>query len=171
VTRFFLLLIFFSCNNKNIINDFVIKENYAVESITNSTIKYTFNGKLKAIIKLGKMERFNDDQTIYLSEGVKLNFYKNNNLISTLTSEKAEIDEKNNLLKAIVNVTLSDTEGKKLKSSSLFWNRDNDEIYTNENVTIKTKDEIIYGSGFKSDSRFEKYYIKNVKGKFSLNTL
>tara|TARA_A100001035_G_scaffold47801_1_gene34424 strand:- start:3221 stop:3736 length:516 start_codon:yes stop_codon:yes gene_type:complete len=171
VTRFFLLLIFFSCNNKNIINDFVIKENYAVESITNSTIKYTFNGKLKAIIKLGKMERFNDDQTIYLSEGVKLNFYKNNNLISTLTSEKAEIDEKNNLLKAIVNVTLSDTEGKKLKSSSLFWNRDNDEVYTNENVTIKTKDEIIYGSGFKSDSRFEKYYIKNVKGKFSLNTL
>ncbi len=171
MTRFFLLLIFFSCNNKNIINDFVIKENYAVESITNSTIKYTFNGKLKAIIKLGKMERFNDDQTIYLSEGVKLNFYKNNNLISTLTSEKAEIDEKNNLLKAIVNVTLSDTEGKKLKSSSLFWNRDNDEVYTNENVTIKTKDEIIYGSGFKSDSRFEKYYIKNVKGKFSLNTL
>ena len=72
MTRFFLLLIFFSCNNKNIINDFVIKENYAVESITNSTIKYTFNGKLKAIIKLGKMERFNDDQTIYLSEGVKL---------------------------------------------------------------------------------------------------
>ena len=171
MTRFFLLLIFFSFNNKNIINDFVIKENYAVESITNSTIKYTFNGKLKAIIKLGKMERFNDDQTIYLSEGVKLNFYKNNNLISTLTSEKAEIDEKNNLLKAIVNVTLSDTEGKKLKSSSLFWNRDNDEVYTNENVTIKTKDEIIYGSGFKSDSRFEKYYIKNVKGKFSLNTL
>ncbi len=171
MTRFFLLLIFFSCNNKNIINDFVIKENYAVESITNSTIKYTFNGKLKAIIKLGKMERFNDDQTIYLSEGVKLNFYKNNNLISTLTSEKAEIDEKNNLLKAIVNVTLSDTEGKKLKSSSLFWNRDNNEVYTNENVTIKTKDEIIYGSGFKSDSRFEKYYIKNVKGKFSLNTL
>ena len=171
MTRFFLLLIFFSCNNKNIINDFVIKENYAVESITNSTIKYTFNGKLKAIIKLGKMERFNDDQTIYLSEGVKLNFYKNNKLISTLTSEKAEIDEKNNLLKAIVNVTLSDTDGKKLKSSSLFWNRDNDEVYTNENVTIKTKDEIIYGSGFKSDSRFEKYYIKNVKGKFSLNTL
>tara|TARA_B100000989_G_scaffold253315_1_gene201708 strand:- start:3504 stop:3857 length:354 start_codon:yes stop_codon:yes gene_type:complete len=117
------------------------------------------------------MERFNDDQTIYLSEGVKLNFYKNNNLISTLTSEKAEIDEKNNLLKAIVNVTLSDTDGKKLKSSSLFWNRDNDEVYTNENVTIKTKDEIIFGSGFKSDSRFEKHYIKNVKGKFSLNTL
>ena len=171
MTRFFLLLIFFSCNNKNIINDFVIKENYAVESITNSTIKYTFNGKLKAIIKLGKMERFNDDQTIYLSEGVKLNFYKNNKLISTLTSEKAEIDEKNNLLKAIVNVTLSDTDGKKLKSSSLFWNRDNDEVYTNENVTIKTKDEIIYGSGFQSDSRFEKYYIKNVKGKFTLNTL
>jgi len=171
VTRFFLLLILFSCNNKNIINDFVIKENYAVESITNSSITYTLNGKLKAIIKLGKMERFNDDQTIYLSEGVKLNFYKNNNLISTLTSEKAEIDEKNNLLKAIVNVTLSDTDGKKLKSSSLFWNRDNDEVYTNENVTIKTKDEIIFGSGFKSDSRFEKHYIKNVKGKFSLNTL
>ena len=99
----------------------------------------------------------------------KLNFYNNNIVTSTLTSEKAEIDEENNLLKALVNVTLTDKVEKTLNSSSLVWDRNSDDVYTNENVTIKTNDEVIYGSGFKSDSKFEKYYINDVKGNISFN--
>ena len=51
----------------------------------------------------------------------------------------------------------------------VVWGRNGDDVYTNENVTIKTNDEVIYGSGFKSDSKFEKYYINDVKGNFSFN--
>ena len=169
MTRFFLLILIFSCNNENIIKDFSNDENYTVESTTNASITHTINGKLKAKIDVGKMERFNKNQIIYLSEGVKLNFYNNNIVTSTLISEKAEIDEENNLFKALVNVTLTDKVEKILNSSSLVWDRNNDAVYTNENVTIKTNDEVIYGSGFKSDSNFEKYYISDVKGNFSFD--
>ena len=169
MTRFFLLILIFSCNNENIIKDFSNDENYTVESTTNASITHTINGKLKAKIDVGKIERFNKNQIIYLSEGVKLNFYNNNIVTSTLISEKAEIDEENNLFKALVNVTLTDKVEKILNSSSLVWDRNNDAVYTNENVTIKTNDEVIYGSGFKSDSNFEKYYINDVKGNFSFD--
>ena len=167
MTRFFLLLLIFSCSNENIIKDFSNDENYSIETTTNASITHTINGKLKAKIDVGKMERFNKNQIIYLSDGVKLNFYNNNIVTSTLTSEKAEIDEENNLLKALVNVTLTDKVEKTLNSSSLVWDRNSDDVYTNENVTIKTNDEVIHGSGFKSDSKFEKYYINDVKGNFS----
>ena len=169
MTRFILLILMFSCNNENIIKDFSTDENYAIETTTNASITHTINGKLKAKIDVGKMERFNKNQIIYLSEGVKLNFYNNDILSSTLTSEKAEIDEENNLLKALVNVTLTDKSEKTLNSSSLLWDRNSDDVYTKENVTIITNDEVIYGSGFKSDSKFEKYFINDVKGNFSFN--
>ena len=169
MTRFLLLILIFSCNNENTVKDFSTHDNYTVETTTNASITHTINGKLKAKIDVGKMERFNKNQIIYLSDGVKLNFYKNNIVTSTLTSEKAEIDEENNLLKALVNVTLTDKVEKTLNSSSLVWDRNSDDVYTNENVTIKTNDEVIYGSGFKSDSKFEKYYINDVKGNFSFD--
>ncbi len=169
MTRFLLLIFIFSCNNENTVKDFSTHDNYTVETTTNASITHTINGKLKAKIDVGKMERFNKNQIIYLSDGVKLNFYNNNIVTSTLTSEKAEIDEENNLLKALVNVTLTDKVEKTLNSSSLVWDRNSDDVYTNENVTIKTNDEVIYGSGFKSDSKFEKYYINDVKGNISFN--
>jgi len=169
VTRFFLLALIFSCSNENVIKDFSTNENYSIETTTNAIITHTINGKLKAKIDVGKMERLYKNQVIYLSEGVKLNFYNNDIVTSTLTSEKAEIDEENNLLKALVNVTLTDKVEKTLNSSSLVWDRNSDDVYTKENVSIKTNDEVIYGRGFKSDSKFEKYYISDVKGNFSFN--
>ena len=67
-------------------------------------------------------------------------------------------------------VTKTDNKVEKiLNSSSLVWDRNSDDVYTKENVTIKTNDEVIYGSGFKSDSKFEKYHINDVKGNFSFN--
>ena len=137
MTRFLLLILIFSCNNENTVKDFSTHDNYTVETTTNASITHTINGKLKAKIDVGKMERFNKNQIIYLSDGVKLNFYNNNIVTSTLTSEKAEIDEENNLLKALVNVTLTDKVEKTLNSSSLVWDRNSDDVYTNENVTIK----------------------------------
>ena len=94
MTRFFLLILIFSCNNENIIKDFSTDENYPVETTTNASITHTINGKLKAKIDVGKMERFNKNQIIYLSEGVKLNFYNNNTITSTLTSEKLRLMRK-----------------------------------------------------------------------------
>ena len=51
---------------------------------------------------------------------------------------------------------MTDKSEKTLNSSSLFWDRNSDDVYTKESVTIITNDEVIYGSGFKQ--------IQNLKG-------
>ena len=55
-----------SCNNENIIKEFSTDENYSIETTTNASITHTINGKLKAKIDVGKMERFNKDQILSL---------------------------------------------------------------------------------------------------------
>ena len=49
MTRFFLLILIFSCNNENIIKDLSTDDNYTVETTTNASITHTINGKLKAV--------------------------------------------------------------------------------------------------------------------------
>ena len=69
-----LLLLMFSCNNENIIKDLSTDDNYSIETTINASITHTINGKLKAKIDVGKMERFNKNQVIYLSEDSNLIF-------------------------------------------------------------------------------------------------
>ena len=85
-----------------------------------------------------------------------------------LTALSEEISTTELILNWADNLQIDKVE-KTLNSSSLVWDRNSDDVYTKENVTIKTNDEVIYGSGFKSDSKFEKYYINDVKGNFSFN--
>ena len=51
-------------------------------------------------------------------------------------------------------------EGDKLETEILFWNQNNDLIYTDRFVKITNEDEIIQGTGFESDSRLTKRKIK-----------
>ena len=133
-------MLIFSCNNENTVKDFSTHDNYTVETTTNASITHTINGKLKAKIDVGKMERFNKNQIIYLSDGVKLNFYNNNIVTSTLTSEKAEIDEENNLLKALVNVTLTD----KVEKTNKIGNPEENPKNNNFKTLLSKKTEILF---------------------------
>ena len=167
--RFFFLILFFSCVANDDITNYVNITNYPIECIKNAKITHTLNGSRKAVIEVGKIERFNDNDVVFLLNGVNLNIYNSKNiLVSSLKSEKAEIDEKRNIYTALIDVVLSDNNEKTLKSNSLVWDKINDLVYTQDNVVIETKDEVIYGSVFSSDSKFEKYSLKNVKGKFDL---
>ena len=62
MTRFLLLILIFSCNNENTVRDFSTHNNYTVETTTNASITHTINGRLKAKIDVGKMERLNKNQ-------------------------------------------------------------------------------------------------------------
>mgnify|MGYP000037983950 CR=1 FL=1 len=72
MTRFLLLILIFSCNNENTVKDFSTHDNYTVETTTNASITHTINGKLKAKIDVGKMERFNKNQIIYFKNLIEI---------------------------------------------------------------------------------------------------
>jgi lipopolysaccharide export system protein LptC len=50
---------------------------------------------------------------------------------------------------------------KKLETELLYWDRVKDLVYTERFVKITREDEIIMGTGFESNSRFDSYTLKN----------
>ena len=69
---------------------------------------------------------------------------------------------------AISNVILKGSDNKKLKSEQLIWDKNENLVYTESEITIQTGDEIISGVGFTSNPDFTEYEIKQAKGIFSL---
>lgn len=60
-------------------------------------------------------------------------------------------------------------EGKSLKTEILNWNPLTEKVYTEENVTIQTPEDILWGKGLDADQRFEHYKIREPKGEMSVD--
>lgn len=166
---FFLLLS--SCsNNPKDVETFVSNEDTPIEVMQKSELYYTEKGKIKVKIIAEKIERYlNQNPSVYFSGGVLVYFYNDSAVItSTLTAEKATIDDKNQQMTAQINVGLINQEEERLNTEKLIWDEKLDRIFTQEAVSISTKDEVIFGDGFESNLDFSSYKIKNVRGTISV---
>ena len=171
---FFLSTFFYSCaNDPELVNEFVLPENHPIEQIKQAEILHTENGVLKVKIIAGAIQRFdNDNPLIFFSGGVEVTFYNDQGIMqSTLIAVKAEVDEENNKMIAKNNIILTSSKGKTLETEELIWDEVTDKIYTDKEVIITTKKELIQGTGFESNSDFSKYTISNIKGVFSFENL
>lgn len=164
-------MLFTNCKEDKVFKSLNGDQKTISESTVNAVITHTLNGRLKAKIFVGKMQKYkNNEDVIFMTKGVEILFYdKNLNLISRLSSQNAEINEKTQVMKADLDVILSDEKEKTLKCNTLHWDKENDLIFSDENVIIETKKEIIYGSGFKSTSKFRKYSIEKINGTLKLD--
>ena len=169
----FFFLIFCSCsNNPKEVEVFIqSSENIPIEVMRKAELSYTENGKIKLKIMAEKIERFlNKNPSICFSKGVTVHFYNDStNIVSTLTSEEAFIDDKNKQMMAKTNVELINQKEEKLNSEQLIWDEKSNVIFTKQSVSISTKDEVIFGDGFESTPDFSSYKITNVRGKISVN--
>ena len=169
---FIIYFFFFSCENKKEnIDNFVSTENAAIEELTHAEILYTENGKLKVKIISNQMERYYEkEDKIELFGGVLFDFYKfdNDNKKTILRCERATINNSNNLMIANDNVILKSADDKELITEQLIWDKNENIIFTELEVMIKTEGEIITGIGFKSTPDFTEYEIKKAKGTFSI---
>ena len=175
--RFIILLVsfvlFLSCeNNQENINNFISLDESPVEELFHTEIQYTENGFIKVRVFSNNMQRFvNNEDKVELYGGVHFDFYKldNKNEKTVLTSEKAIINNTTNIMMALNNVELKSSDSKTLQTEQLIWDKNLDLIYTDLEVKIQTKDEIIYGIGFKSTPDFKDYEITKAKGSFIIN--
>ena len=70
-------------------------------------------------------------------------------------------------MEAKYDVVIVNSEGERLNTEHLIWDRKNQRIYSNVFVTITTEDEVIMGEGFESNESFTKYKILKPKGTIS----
>ncbi len=137
-------------------------ERMPVQEIENSTIYFTEFGVTQAVLFSKKISVYDDDKTKFL-ESVKIDFYNDNNEISTvLTSLKGKIDDRTRNMYAIDSVVVVSDSGVVLNTDELVWRNKDSKIVTDKFVTIETPEELIEGYGFESDKNLRNYVIFDI---------
>ncbi len=133
----------------------------------NSILTATQNGQVAAIIRYGHMQRFNPQKTVYFTERVEVDFFDDKGKhTSRLTSNKARLDEKSNIVEAYENVVVLSDSGISLRTEKIWWDNGMEKVLSDQFVTITTADnDTLYGVGFESDQTLSNWLIKNPRGK------
>ena len=116
-------------------------------------ITLTNEGIMRALVKAGHLEKFNDRNYVFLNKNVDVDFFDEEETHTTnLKSMIAEIDEKTNFMTAINNVVVVSDSGATLYTDTLKWDSKEEIIYTASPIMLTTnKNDTLYGSGFESD--------------------
>ena len=98
-------------------------------------------------------------------KGIRVFVYnKQLDTIATITSDFAIQNKNKKLVEASKNVILTNSKNEQLNTQTLFWDSNNNKIYTDDFVTINTENEIIMGYGFITDESFSSYSLSNITG-------
>ncbi len=163
----FIFLSLISCDDKFKPNQ---SNQYTPESPSqeswNSTVTFSDSGKIKAVLLAGHISVFTNKYYTLIDSGAKVDFYRNGNIVSTLTGRRGKIDDKTKDIEIYDSVDVVNTEGSELKTQKLIWNNQTQRVSSDEFVKIKTPSETIEGIGFESDQNLKNYKIFKVSGTF-----
>jgi LPS export ABC transporter protein LptC len=161
--------VFSSCENKpEVIKDLVIQNLPELTEHNLETI-YTDSGKIQVILRSPILERYTDEQKNARNEftkGINVVFFKGKpDPQASITSKYAVYTEKDKLWELRDSVVVVNESGSMLQTELLYWNEAKDRVWTDRFVKYTTKDQILMGTGFESDSRLDRVRgIKNATG-------
>ena len=162
-----IVAMFFSCkDNFNEVKKIGVSENEPIGIDYNINLKYTDSGKVKANLLSKKHLDFSNRDFPYHQcvDGVTLYIYDKNNQKSTIISDNAYIYKNTDLIDMQDNVVITTYDNRVLKTEQLFYDQKKDWVSTNKPVSFKTKDDLIYGNGFDSNTDFSNAEVLEVTG-------
>ena len=163
--NFVFLILLLSCSNQPIEN-MPSREGLPNQESWRVNIILTDQGTIRAKVKAGHLEKYNEKEFILLDNSVMVDFFDSNEQhTSILNSNKAEVNQRSNDMKAIGNVVAVSDSGISLYSETLVWDSKNEKLRTKDKIMITTLDQdTLYGIGFESDSDLENWKIINPSG-------
>lgn len=129
----------------------------------------TQDGKLVHRIGYGYMRGFSEKNLIHFSDGVEVEFFgENEELLSTVYSNRAVFNERTNNIILNGNVSVYSKDRVRLFTQKLRWNENTAKITTDEAVMfINAQNDTIYGEGFESERSLENWVIEKPTGSSS----
>ncbi len=167
ISLIFAFALFFGCENKfeppkiNL-NSADIPE----QESWNSEVIFSDSGHVKAILKAGHIAMFSKKGYTLIDSGAKVDFYKNKEIVSTLSGKKGKVLEPSKDIEIYDSVMVVNKEGSILKTEKLYWNNTTQKVSSDKYVKIITPKEEIEGIGFESDQNLKNYSIFKVTGTF-----
>jgi len=141
-----LLLIFFcfiSCEDNfqeiKKINNYT---NLPIGVAENIKLIYTDSAKVKAILTSPLNNDFTNQLFPYseFPDGVKITFFDNKNQETTVTSDYAIAYNKTNIVDLVGNVVINTHDGSVLKTSQIYWDPEQEWLFTEKKFTFKNID-------------------------------
>ena len=165
ITLIILIIMTLSCSEQSI-NDFQTKKDSPDQESWGVNIILTNEGIIRAKIASEHLEKYNEREFILLDSSVTVDFFDSNEQhTSILNSNKAEVNQSSNNMRAIGNVVAVSDSGISLYSETLVWDSKNEKLRTKDSIMITTLDQdTLYGIGFESDSDLENWKIINPSG-------
>jgi len=166
-----MMAMLFSCENDlGKINIITSKDNTPFEISKNVQLYYSEDSKVQVLLKAPLLERYLGERPyLEMTKGIEAYFYDSlMNVSSQLKANYAISYENDKLTEARNNVIVINKKNEQLNTEHLIWDQRKAIIYSEVFVKITTPDEILFGEGFESDEKFERWHIKNPKGSFSL---
>jgi LPS export ABC transporter protein LptC len=155
-----------SCGDPTMETTGAVSEDRPDQESWDVTITMTDEGLKRVVITAGHLVKYDERLFIYLDNNVEADFFDLEERHTTrLLSDRAEIDEKANYMRALKNVIVESDSGITLFTDTLSWDHDAELIYTEDFVMITTEqNDTLYGVGFESDMSMDHWRILNPSG-------
>ena len=142
------------------------------ESSENLNVLHTDSGKLVFRLKAPVMDHYVlgvEDPYSEFTKGIYIESYdKNNRVKTTMKADYAIRFEKTKKMEAKQHIVIVNENGETLTTDHLIWNEETKKIKSDTYVEIKTKREIIKGTGMEANEDFTEWEILNVTGTIPL---
>ncbi len=164
----------FSCGNEmQSINDLPKKDTLPNEQAKDITLYFSDSGKIEAKLTAPLMKRYsNENDHILLPEGLFVTFYDSLGVIeSTLEADWGIRWEEQRKTEVKYDVVILTADSEEVYTDHLIWDEAQGIIYSDVFVKIVSPEKIIWGDGFQSDERMDKYHIIKPKGEILVEDL
>ena len=163
-----LMAALFSCaNDMEVVKKFIDPELEPDMIGKNMVILYTDSARLQTKIVSPLMKQFTTakEQRDECPEGLHVWFYeKTGELKAELTANWAKHDVATEMWEARSNVVITSTEGQKLETEQLFWDRKKGNIYSEKYTKITNPDgTVATGNTFTSNQDFTRWELGKAK--------
>lgn len=131
----------------------------------NSSVVFSDSGKIKAILKAGHISVYNTLNYTLVDSGAVVDFYKDGEIVSTLTGKRGKVLEPSKDIEMYDSViVVSNKNNTTVNTQKMYWNNKSQKVSSDAFVKIKSPKEDIEGYGFESDQNLKNYKIYRVTG-------
>ena len=161
-------ILLFSCEAKPAAVEQTAMEALMTEYSENMSITMSENGRKSYHFETPLIEGYSMAHDPYreFRKGIKITIYDENTGAesATLTANYAIFYEDRKLWEAKGDVVATNSDGRQLFTSQLFWNQATHKVYSNVDSKIVDGDEVHHCEGFESDEAMKDWTYRKLKG-------
>jgi LPS export ABC transporter protein LptC len=162
-------LIFLSCTRKI---DIIKKSDIdSLPTLTEKGIEtvYTDSARIQLVMSSPIIERYTNKKPPYseFRRGIRVLFHDGHiDPVARLTAKYAKLNEDTKIWELRDSVIALNEKNEILETELLYWDQEKELVYTDRFVKITSEDQIVMGTGLKSNPRFTSWIITNVTASF-----